>query len=309
MKYTFYMLSNLINYQKSLFSKALITVMLCFSPISFALTNDFSPMEKEIRKIESELNSHIGVSILTVNSNESWSYKGNERVPLTSTFKTLLCANLLSNADKGNIALDEKVAVEKDKLITYSPVIEKHIGKSVSLYDSCSATMTTSDNTAANIVLQKIGGPITLTKFIRNIGDDITRLDRYEPELNEGKPGDLRDTTTPNAITKTLNELLFGSALSEESQNQLKQWMIDNKVSDHLLRSILPSDWIIADRSGAGGYGSRSITSVFWPENTSPFIVSIYITQTKASFEQRNEAIVKIGKAILKLHAQQQAKD
>ncbi|WP_261589484.1 serine hydrolase, partial [Escherichia coli] len=46
-----------------------------------------------------------------------------------------------------------------------------------------SATM--SDNTAANLLLTTIGGPKELTAFLHNMGDHVTRLDRWEPELNE----------------------------------------------------------------------------------------------------------------------------
>lgn len=104
--------------------------------------------------------------------------------------------------------------------------------------------------------------------------------------------GDARDTTTPNAMVKSLHVLLFGNVLSDASKTQLKQWMMDNKVSDSLFRSVLPSNWAIADRSGAGGYGSRGITAVVWPETRPPLIICVYVTQTKASFDERNKRIM-----------------
>lgn len=159
-----------------------------------------------------------------------------------------------------------------------------------------------SDNTAANIVLSGIKGPLSLTRFMRSIGDKVTRLDRIEPDLNEAVDGDKRDTTTPNAIVKSLETLLFGDVLSQSSKNQLKQWMMDNKVTGSLLRSVLPENWSIADRSGAGGYGSRGITAVVWSDKRTPIIISIYLTQTDASFAQRNKAIADIGKEIFTVY-------
>ena len=119
-----------------------------------------------------------------------------------------------------------------------------------------------SDNTASNLLLETIGGPLGLTMHLRGIGDDITRLYRWETKLNEGVPGDLRDTTTPEAALRSLEKLLFGKALSLPSRRQLTDWMIDDKVADDFLRASLPENWEIGDKSGAGGYGSRSIVAV-----------------------------------------------
>ena len=158
--------------------------------------------------------------------------------------------------------------------------------------------MLTSDNTVANIVLESIGGPSALTQFFRTFGDEITQLDRYETYLNEAIPNDMRDTTTPLAISHALNTLLFGSVLSDGSQQQLLQWMKDNQVTGNLLKKVLPDGWQIADRSGAGGYGSRGITAVVWSETHKPIIVSIYIANSKLTLEERDAAIVNIGDKI-----------
>jgi len=59
-----------------------------------------------------------------------------------------------------------------------------------------------SDNTAANLLLRTVGGPAAVTAYLRALGDPVTRLDRNEPALNEAKPGDVRDTTTPSALAR-----------------------------------------------------------------------------------------------------------
>ncbi|WP_374725250.1 class A beta-lactamase [Cellvibrio fibrivorans] len=273
--------------------------LLVFTSISsVAISHDFTPVKKEIKLIEDNLSAHIGVAVLNTKTGEHWHYKGNERVPLTSTFKTIACAKLLHDADSDKSLLSRTVLIKSDELVTYSPITEKHVGQEITLKDACAATMHTSDNTAANIIINAVAGTEGITDFIRKTGDDVTRLDRFEPELNEALLNDIRDTTTPNAITKTINRLLFGSVLSRPSQQQLKEWMVNNQVTGNLLRSVLPKGWEIADRSGAGGFGTRSITAVVWGETQSPLIISIYIAQTEASFSERNEAIIKIGQSI-----------
>lgn len=279
-------------------SKRLLAgVLACLVSTASTATN-YQTVEAQIKRSEAEMAARIGVSILDTEKDQIWNYRGEERFPLTSTFKTILCAKLLRDADDEKLSLDKTVKVEKSKLVTYSPVMEKRIDQQVSLGDACSATMLTSDNTAANIVLESVGGPQDLTQFIRGYGDQATRIDRYETELNEGTPKDVRDTTTPEAMVKSLNVLLFGNVLSLEAREQLTLWLRENKVTGNLLRSVLPHGWNIGDRSGAGGNGSRSITAVVWPADSYPVIISIYVTETTASFEERNAAVVKIGQSI-----------
>jgi len=256
----------------------------------------------KVKQVEAQLTAKVGVAIYDVNTAQRWQYNGDSRFPLMSTFKTLACAKLLDDVNNGEQSFATTTTITADSLITWSPVTKHLVGEQVSLKQACAATMLQSDNTAANIVLNGIGGPKGLTQFLRELGDDVTRLDRVEPFLGEARKGDLRDTTTANAMVNTLNTLLFTDRLSLSSRNQLKQWMMANQVSDNLLRSVLPNAWFIADRSGAGGFGSRGITAVVWSDQQTPLIIVIYITQTEATFAQRDLAITQIGHEIFQLY-------
>lgn len=253
---------------------------------------------QSIEKVESRVSARIGVAVYDTATNEMWSYKGDERFPMMSTFKTLACANLLYDSENEGLDLESKVRVESNELIAWSPITKEFVGKDISLKDACTATMEMSDNTAANIVLAGIDGPNGLTEFLRSTGDNKTRLNHIEPDLNHARPGDVRDTTTPNTMVKTLNDLVYGNVLSEASKAQLKTWMKDNKVSDGMIRSILPDGWNIADRSGAGAYGSRAITAIVWSETRAPLIISISLTETELTIPERDTVINEIGELI-----------
>ncbi|UTM60182.1 class A beta-lactamase [Photobacterium sp. CCB-ST2H9] len=271
--------------------------LMLFAPLTFSST-----LEETISSIEQRTSGQIGVSVLDTQNKQTWDYKGNERFPMMSTFKTLACAKMLYDAEQGHLDKSTSVAVDADQLITWSPATEKLAGSTITIEKACEATMLTSDNTAANLVLQQIGGPQGVTKFLREIGDNSTQLDRIEPLLNQAEAGDLRDTTTPNAMVKALNTLLFGTVLSEHSTAQLQRWMQNNQVSDPLLRSVLPKGWFIADRSGAGGHGSRGITAIVWNPTREPVIISIYLTQSSLEMSERNQVIAEIGQGILKAY-------
>ena len=156
--------------------------------------------------------------------------------------------------------------------------------------------------TAANLILTALGGPEAVTDFLRRIGDRTTRLDRYEPELNAATPGDPRDTTTPDAMAQTLKQLLIGDALSPSARAQLESWMTANAVADRLLRAKLPKGWRIADRSGAGGHGTRGVIAVLRPPEGAPLVVAIYMDGQRHDLKTRDAAIAEIGRAIFADH-------
>lgn len=276
------------------------TLTLFLITSAFSLTHA-SPLLEVVKTVEQRLDARVGVTLYDSATGETWDYQGDARFPMTSTFKTLACAALLARVDGGTEDLDRRVTFNKDDLVTYSPVTQTRTGEpGMTLGEICEATMATSDNTAANLVLNAIGGPGNVTGFVRALGDKVTRLDRTEPTLNEATPGDPRDTTTPNAMVGNLRKLVLSDTLANDSRNRLISWLKGNRVSDNLLRSALPRDWQIGDRSGAGGYGSRSIAAVLWPPNSEPLILAIYITETEASFDERNKAIAEIGRVVVK---------
>lgn len=293
----------------------IITILSSIGSTSATTINPTDPIESllpSIKKIEQQLfentedSAGIGLSILDITTGQQWHYNGDDRFPLMSTFKTLACAKLLYDADNKRIDLNTPITIKQSDILSYAPITKTMVGKTMTLSEVCEATMLSSDNTAANIILHHIGGPTALTAFIRELNDSTTRLDRIEPFLNNVDINEIRDTTTPNAMANTLAKLLYKGALSTQSALKLKQWMVNNKVSDSLLRATLPSQWSIADRSGYdSNHGSRGITAAVWSEDHAPLIITIYLGQTGKPITQLNQAIAEIGERIFIYYQQQ----
>jgi beta-lactamase class A len=148
----------------------------------------------------------------------------------------------------------------------------------MTLGDICAAAVELSDNTAGNLMLREIGGPQGLTQFMRSIGDNKTRLDRTEPTLNTAIPGDPRDTTTPNAMTRSLQKILLGSALSPQSHAQAERWLAGCKTCNNRLRAGLPASWRIGDKSGTGANASVNTIAIVRPPQRAPLLIAVYCT-------------------------------
>ncbi len=217
---------------------------------------------------------------------------------MCSTFKLLLAAAVLQRVDKGTEHLDRNIPVPPKPLIFNSPLTEEHAGAEMSLSALCNAILTRSDNTAANLLLTIIGGPQGITRFARSIGDNFTRLDRTETSLNESRPGDRRDTTSPTAMTGNLQALFLGNVLAAASRDQLIQWTIANETGKTRLRSKLPANWRAGDKTGSNGETTTNDIAIIWPPHQSPVLVSAYLTECPGTEEKRNGIIAEVGQMI-----------
>ncbi|MBM3605569.1 MAG: class A beta-lactamase [Alphaproteobacteria bacterium] len=277
------------------------TIAACLVIAGLAAPAHAETIEDAARAIEAELGGRVGVALRRQGSPaEFFGYRSDERFPLSSTFKAPLCGAILTLVDAGEDQLDRVIGYSAADLVTYSPVTETRVDGGMRLAELCEATITLSDNTAGNLLLERVGGPEGFTEYLRAIGDETTRLDRWETDLNEGTPGDPRDTTTPEAMVATLENLLFGEILSEASRAQLNTWMEADQVADELLRASLPADWIIGDKTGAGGHGSRSIIAVIRRPDDTPWLAAVYLTENEADMTTRNQAIARIGAAMVR---------
>lgn len=284
---------------KSLGIFTVIGALCLSSPVMAVEKPDTSPLGQSFRSIEQRLGGRVGAFILDTQTGRTWTHRAGERFPLNSTVKAFACAGVLARVDRGQEDLGRIVTFAKSDLVSHSPVVEKVAGgPGMSVAEVCAAAMVQSDNAAANAALKRIGGPAGFTAFMRSIGDEKTRLDRWEPEMNEASPGDPRDTTTPAMAAASLQRLVLGDVLTPPSRQRLTDWLLGNAVSGPLLRAGLPSGWRVADRTGAGGHGSRSIIAVIWPPERQPVIAAVYLTGTKGTIDTRNQAIAEVGAAL-----------
>ncbi|WP_409999080.1 class A beta-lactamase [Bradyrhizobium sp. SZCCHNPS1003] len=277
--------------RRQLFPLALVPLL-----VKPALAAD---LQETIAGIEADGGGRLGVALLDTASGALNGHRLDERFPMCSTFKALLAAAILTKVDAGAEQLSRRLPITQADILSYAPVTKLHVGTSgLSIGELCEATVTLSDNTAANLLLATLGGPAGLTRTIRGFGDAITRLDRTEPDLNESVPGDSRDTTTPAAVAQTLAKLTSGNALSAASRDVLNGWLIACKTGGAKLRAGLPGEWRIGDKTGAGERGSSNDVAVIWPTGRAPVVVSSYLTETKASDDKRNAVHAAVGRAV-----------
>jgi beta-lactamase class A len=208
-------------------------------------------------------------------------YRAGERFPMASVFKTLAAAAVLRDLDRDGEFLARRVHYTQEYVTKsgYSPITKDHLATGMTVGELCDATIRFSDNTAGNLLLEELGGPTAITRFCRSIGDEVTRLDRWEPELNSAEPWRTTDTTTPRAIGLTYARLVLGDALEPRDRARLTDWLLRNTTSTEKFRKALPADWLIADKTGGGRYGGNNDVGITWPPDGPPIVMSVLTTQ------------------------------
>ncbi len=251
--------------------------------------------------IERSAQGHLGVAMLDTGSGLALGWRQDERFAMASTFKLVLAGWMLALVDQGKERLDARVVYGRDVVVDYSPVSGPRAGDGggLTVAELCSATVSLSDNTAANVLLARHGGPAGFTAFVRALGDRNTQLDRNEPSLNEAAVGDPRDTTTPLAMLQTMHKLVLGDVLTPASRAWLQRWLAETSTGDKRLRAGAPG-WKVGDKTGTARSGTSNDIGVLWPAGGgAPVLVTCYLTQSTASPEQRDAAIAQVARAVL----------
>ena len=255
---------------------------------------------QRLAAIEAGAGGRLGVMVLDTGSGSTLERRADERFPMCSTFKLLAAAAVLKRVDGGAERLDRKIAFGPGDLLEYAPISKAHVAEGgMTLGDLCAAAIDWSDNTAANLILDVIGGPAGYTEFARSLGDPVTRLDRNEPGLNAAAPGDDRDTTSPRAMAHDMRKALIGDVLTQGSRRQLEAWLTGEGVGGKRLRAGLPPSWRIGDKTGSGGHGTANTIAIIRPPDRAPLIAAVYYTGSAAPMDARNAIHKEVGSIIV----------
>jgi beta-lactamase class A len=259
----------------------------------------FRQPEKAFVALEAASGGRLGVAALDTGTGRTIGHRVDERFAMCSTHKLLTAAAILAMVDQGQIKLGTLVPFTTADLLDYAPVTRKNIDAGLMTVDAlCQAVLQWSDNTAENLLLGRIGGPAGWTGFVRSIGDTTSRLDRSEPALNTAIPGDPRDTTTPRAMLRDLDVVLIGTALSSTSRSRLRNWLLNGRITDSLLRAGLPEGWRVGDKSGSGERGTRNDVGIILPPARAPILAAVFYTETNLQAAARDRVIADAGAII-----------
>ncbi|NLU69416.1 class A beta-lactamase [Streptomyces sp. HNM0574] len=269
------------------------------SAASAAKGEDKQPADaaREFRKLERKFDAKLGVYAVDTGSGREISHHGDDRFPYNSTFKALAAGAVLKKHSPEEMERVVRYA-EKD-LVPNSPVTEKHVEDGMTVRALCDAAVRYSDNTAANLLFDELGGPEGLDAELEGLGDDVTRMVNREPDLSDWAPGSTDDTSTPRAMAKNLRAYVLGDVLGKKDRAQLTKWLRTNTTGAELIQAGVPEEWTVGDKSGAGsGYGTRNDLAVVWRPDAAPLVVSVMSHRDGKTDEYDNALIAEAASVV-----------
>jgi len=242
-----------------------------------------------LRRLERRFDARLGVYAVNTGTGHELAYRADERFAFCSTFKGLAAAAVL---ERNRLAeLDRILRYTKAELMPSSSITRDHVDTGMTLRAACDAAVRFSDGTAGNLLLREIGGPAGLTRYVRSLGDEVTRCDRIEPHLARSTPGDPRDTTHPRAIATDYRKIVLEDALPAAERAFLRGLLERNTTGGNRIRAGLPRDWTVADRTGTGNYGTVNDIAVAWPPRSAPVVLAV-MSRRRTAAAERDEALI-----------------
>jgi beta-lactamase class A len=242
----------------------------------------------------------LGVAAIDTGSGRELRFDADSRYAMASTFKLPLAAFVLHLVESGELSIDEELAFGPGDPLDNSPTIEANLALGrLPVWQLCAAIVEVSDNSAANILLSRTGGPEALTRFLRGCGDPVTRLDRFEMELGSNLPGDPRDTTSPAAMAGLVRKLVLGDVLREENRNRLQLWLKKSVPGPDRLKAGLPSPpWLVGHKTGTGAKGNVNDVAIAWRSGSAPIVIACYQSGGDAGRPARFAAHASVGRLV-----------
>ncbi len=257
------------------------------------------PLREQLAQLEKSANGRLGLACIDAGSGRRFQYRGDERFPFCSTFKLLLAAAILKKSMAEPGLLDKHVDYRESDLLSHAPVTREHLRQGLSIARLCAAALQYSDNTAANLLLEEIGGVEAVNRFARSLGDRAFRLDRLEPDLNTARPNDPRDTTTPAAMAASVETVVLGSVLAPPQREALVAWLKGNTTGSASIRAGVPSGWAVGDKTGSGDFGTTNDVAVLWPPRGGPLVLAVYFTQPRKDALARRDVLAAAARLVL----------
>jgi len=233
--------------------------------------------------LERRYDARLGVAAIDTGSGRTIAHRAGERFAFASTVKVFIAAAVLDASSDADLAT--VVHYDRGDLLEYAPVTSEHVDTGMTVRELVDAALRSSDNTAANLLVERLGGPDAVERWLRGIGDRTTRVDRVEPDLNEATPGDPRDTTTPERFAADLRTVLLGDALDAADRRVLREAMLGNTTGDATIRAGVDPSWRVADKTGTASYGVRNDIAVVTPSGRDPVVLVVMTSRADPGAE------------------------
>lgn len=296
----------------------------------------FQRLKSEIHRIAVLTGGTVGLSALHIESGRCFSLNGMERFPMASAYKIPIAVQLLSRVDCGDVDLDQFVTIRGSDIHPGSGKLILTFKKKAASYtvrELLELMLLVSDNTASDALLNLAGGPEAVTAFMKTLGIrdlDVSRstlnmladwrgIDELPPpedfsvekynRLRSKVPmhvlekaqnrfySDIRDTATPDAMTRLVAMVHCGTVLKPESTTLLLKIMERCKTGQSRIRGLIPPGMATANKTGTIGPGIvNDVALLTLPGDAGHLALTIFIKSSDRSLSYQEQTMAQIAR-------------
>ena len=241
-----------------------------------------SPLESRIAQLADGSNGRIGVYAVDLTSGREIGVLADQRFPLASTSKVAIAATYLAGVDEGRWSLTSEYRLPRPG------------GAYMPAYRHLSLRISKSCNDCTDALLNAVGGPSAVNKWMRGAGIEgfeltrnIATLIRQDGSIDPAWSVDTKDSATPRAMGQLLAGIYQGKWLSEHSRRVLLDAMLETTTGKRRMRSVLPVSANLAHKTGTLARTASDIGIFLTPDGRA-IATAIYVTGQSPSMAIEN---------------------
>jgi beta-lactamase class A len=172
-------------------------------------------------------------------------------------------------------------------------------------------TVSLSDNNGCDILFRLIGGPSVVNEYVHGLGIADMAIVATEEEMHAASGVQFNNWSSPVAMAQLLEAFHTGGILSEESREYLWSLMVGAVTGRGRLKSNLPEGTTVAHKSGSSGTNDKGIAAatndvglIALPDGREVIVV-VFVSNSTANEETRDEVIANVGRAVWEAYAGQ----
>jgi beta-lactamase class A len=266
-------------------------------------------LEAQLRQIVSEADGTIGVGAFHIETGDAVYLERHGQFPMMSVYKLPIAMAVLRRIDQGRYTLEQEVAITPEDFVRpgfHSPIRNVNPGGTVMpMNEVLRYSISESDGTANDVLLDAAGGPPAAQEYLNSIGvgDEMIVADS-EKSISKDWETQYRNWASPDASIRLLRAIQERRAdLSERMTLFLMHIMTESETGRRRLKAGLPKEATLAHKTGTGGTkdgvtGATNDIGIITLPNGNHIAIAVYVKDSRTDMWGREKVMSKIAEAV-----------
>lgn len=214
-------------------------------PVAFQRTQEIATLRQQMQALAARYPDFLlGVSLVDVDTGAFVNLNGDRALAAASTIKLPVLVAFFQAVDRGEVHLDEVLTLKAEQVAQESGTMQYDAtGTQYSALEVATQMIVVSDNTATNMIIDRLGGSAALNGQFQSWGMTQTVLNAPLPDLQG------TNTVSPDDLTHLLASIDRGELVSLRSRDRLLD-ILEATQNDSLLPQALGTGATIAHKTG-----------------------------------------------------------